>query len=139
MPFIVKWPGRIPAASVSDATVNFTDLFATLAELMDIDRARACPGAAKDSYSFLSVLLNPAKTLRRPAMINGRHAIRDGDWKLVSSRRHEDAATVDQSHFELFNLADDITEQNDLSQRRPERAKRLFKEYRKFAESRELK
>ena len=139
VPFIVRWPARIPPASVSDATINFTDLFATLAELMDIDRAKAYPGSAKDSYSFMPVLLDPSKKFQRPAMINGRHAIRDGDWKLVSSRRHEDAATIGQSQFELFNLADDIAEQNDVSQSHPEKAKRLLKEYRKFAESRELK
>jgi arylsulfatase A-like enzyme len=139
VPFIVKWPGNIPASSASDATINFTDIFATLAELMEIDRAKAYPGNAKDSYSFMPVLLDPSKEHRRPAMINGSHAIRDGNWKLVADRRREDAATVSQSQFELFNLAGDIGEQNDVSQRHPERAKRLFKEYRRFAESRELK
>jgi arylsulfatase A-like enzyme len=139
VPFIVKWPGRIPPSSVSDATVNFTDIFATLAELMGVDMAKAYPGNAKDSYSFMPVLLDPSKKHDRPAMINGRHAIRDGEWKLVADKRREDAAAVDQSQFELFNLADDIAEQNDISQLHTEKVKRLFKEYRKFAESRKLK
>jgi arylsulfatase A-like enzyme len=139
VPFIVKWPGKIPASSVSDATINFTDFFATLAELLDIDRAKAYPGSAKDSHSFMPVLLDPPKKHDRPAMINGRHAIRDGNWKLVADRRREDAATVDRPQFELFNLADDIGERNDVLQRHPEEAKRLFRQYREFAESRELK
>jgi hypothetical protein len=72
-------------------------------------------------------------------MVNGRHAIRDGDWKLVSSRKREDAATIGLSQFELYNLADDIAERNDVSGAHLERAGRLFKEYRKFAENRKLK
>jgi len=138
VPFIVKWPGRVPAASVSDVIINETDIFATLAEILEVDRAQAYP-SAKDSCSFLPVLLDPAQTFQRPAMINGRHAIREGDWKLIADRRHEDAATIEQSKFQLFNLADDIAEKNDVSDAYPERADRLFEEYRKFAESRELK
>ncbi len=139
VPFVVKWPGRIPAASLSDSTVNFTDLFATLAEMLKVDLPQTYPNSAKDSYSFYPVLLDPATEHQRPAMINGRHAIRVGDWKLISTRRHEDAATVGPSRFELYNLANDIAEQNNVSQANPERTKRLFTEFRKFAESRKLK
>jgi len=139
VPMIAKWPGRIEPSSVTAATVNFTDFFATLAEMLDVDLAKACPGQAEDSYSFFPVLLNPSTEHQRPAAIHGRHAIRDGDWKLISSARHEDAAKVKRSRFGLYNLADDIAEQNDVSQTYPERAKRLFTEFRKFAESRKLK
>ncbi|MCL6101704.1 MAG: hypothetical protein M1292_04340 [Bacteroidetes bacterium] len=45
------------------------------------------------------------------------HAIRKGDWKLLKHRDHPDV--------ELYNLAEDIGEQNDLSKARPEKVKEL--------------
>ncbi|MGB1724771.1 MAG: aryl-sulfate sulfohydrolase, partial [Limisphaerales bacterium] len=44
-------------------------------------------------------------------------AIRDGDWKLIEFYHHE--------KFELYNLADDIGEQNDLAKERPQLVKKL--------------
>jgi len=139
IPFIVKWPGSIPAPSVSDATINFTDVFATLAELMGVDMTKLYLGNAKDSHSFLSVLLDPSKKHERALMVNGLHTIRDGDWKLLSTARHTEPSSINESQFELFNLADDIAEENDVSEAYPERTKRMYKAYQTFAESRTLK
>jgi arylsulfatase A len=139
VPMIAKWPGRIEPSSVTDATVNFTDFFATLAEMLDVDLPTSYPGQKEDSYSFFPVLLDPSTEHQRPAAIHGRHAIRDADWKLISSARHEDAARIKRSRFELYNLAEDIAEQNDVSQSHPETVKRLFTEFKEFANSRKLK
>jgi len=139
VPFIVKWPGRISPESRTDSIINFTDIFATLAELLEVDLDETYPGAAPDSVSFLSVLLDPSKKHQRPPMITRRHSIRDGDWKLISTARHEDAAKVKRSRFELYNLAEDIAEQNDVSQSHPETVSRLFTDFKEFANSRELK
>jgi hypothetical protein len=46
---------------------------------------------------------------------------------------------VKPSQFELFHLAEDISEENDVSTANPERAERLFLAYTDYAESRELK
>jgi len=43
------------------------------------------------------------------------------------------------SQFELFNLRNDLSEQNDVAQKHPERVERLFKAYRDYAANRELK
>ncbi len=53
MPFIVRWPGRVKAGTVSDQTICFTDLLATFA---DICGAKLPAGAGPDSFSFLPVL-----------------------------------------------------------------------------------
>ena len=92
-----------------------------------------------DSYSFFPVLLDPSTKHQRPIAIHGKHAIRDGDWKLVSSARREDAATVKRSQFKLHNLAEGIADQNDVAHAHPEKAKRLFIEFKEFANSRKLK
>ena len=43
--------------------------------------------------------------------------IRDGEWKLI--KRYEG------NEFELFNLADDLAETNELSKQYPEKVKEL--------------
>lgn len=138
VPFIATWPGRIPASSRSDAVINFTDVFATLAELLEVDPAKSYPGSAADSISFLPVLLDPAKPHPRPAMIN-RYAIRVGDWKLVAKHKPRDLDQIEASEFGLYNLADDIAEQNDLSDNEPEKAKKLFAQFKTYMDHQKLK
>ena len=136
VPFIARWPGRISAGGVTSATINFTDLFATLVQMLEVELANDQPG---DSFSFFSVLLDPSTKHRRPAAIHGRHAVRDGDWKLVSSVRREDAAKIKLSSFGLYHLAEDISEQNNLAQSNPEAANRLYGEFKRFIRNRKLK
>jgi len=137
VPFIAKWPGKVPASSETAALINFTDLFATLTELIEV--ANAYPDSAKDSFSFLSVLSAPSQPYKRPGLMFNRGGVREGDWKLVSKSRVRKMEAVKLSQFELFNLAEDLSEQNDLSKKYPERTERLFKEYRQYAENRKLK
>ena len=139
MPFIVKWPGRVAENIQTKAVINLTDLFATFAELLEVDLAKSYPDSAPDSHSFLSVLLDPSQTYKRLGMMVNRGAIRDGDWKLVSKSRVRKMEAVKLAQFELFNLADDLSEKNDLSKTHPERTERLFEEFRNHAESRNLK
>ncbi|HAR66515.1 MAG TPA: arylsulfatase [Lentisphaeria bacterium] len=139
VPFMITWPGQIAPERQTNSIINFTDIFATLGELLQIDLAEAYPSSAADSHSFLPVLLDSAKHHRRPPMVNGRHAIREGKWKLVSRHRHEDAGSVSLAQFELYNLADDLAEENDVSESHPERAQRLFADFTTFAKNRKLK
>jgi arylsulfatase A-like enzyme len=139
VPFIAKWPARVAANKQTKAVINSTDLFATFAELLEVDPAKSYPDSATDSHSFLPVLLDPAQPYRRPGLIFNRGGVREGDWKLVSKSRVRKMEAVKLSQFELFNLAEDLSEQNDLSKKYPERTERLFKEYRQYAENRKLK
>jgi arylsulfatase A len=149
IPFIAKWPDRIPASSKTSATVNFTDMFATLSDLVETQsgnskRQRGTGNVLSeivpaDSVSFLPVLFDPSAKHDRPFMIHRSHAIREGDWKLEYYSRREDAAKVEQSKFELYNLAEDIGEQNDVADDYPETVTRLFTDFKEFANSRKLK
>ena len=61
----------------------------------------------------------PRLSLRSgPAAGPPRSAVRRGDWKLILDRRKD--------RIELFNLADDPFEENDLADEQPERAARLL-------------
>ena len=149
VPFIAKWPDRIPASSETPAIINFTDMFATLLDLVETESDHSKPPrevgnvanttVPADSVSFLPVLLDPVAKHDRPLMIHRNHAVREGDWKLEYYSRQEDAAKVKQSKFELYNLAEDIGEQDDVADDHPEMVKRLFDEYRNFAKNRKLK
>jgi len=139
IPLIAKWPGRIAANEQTTAVINFTDVFATFAELLEVDAATHYPHSAADSHSFLSVLLDPSQAYQRPGLMFNREGARDGDWKLVSKSRVRKMEVAKASQFELFNLRNDLSEQNDVAQKHPERVERLFKAYRDYAANRELK
>jgi arylsulfatase A-like enzyme len=117
MPFIARWPGRIPAGSVSDDLLSFTDLLSTFAAVL----GRELPeGTGADSQNLLPVLLGAAEASPiRNTMVHyarqGDLAIRQGQWKLIP--------TADGG--ELYNLEEDIAETRNLYRERPEVVQRL--------------
>jgi arylsulfatase A len=68
MHFIVRWPGRIQAGTVSDQTICFTDLMATFANICGV---KIPGGAGTNSYSLLPVLVGvqPKNKPIRPAIV----------------------------------------------------------------------
>lgn len=123
VPFLVRWPGKVKANSVSDQLIGQIDFMATFAEIV----GESLPDAAgEDSVSFLPVLLGtaskPTRTTIISQSIHGNFAIRDGDWKLAlcpgsggwsAPRPGQD----DQSGlpgFQLFNLKTDPGERTNL-------------------------
>lgn len=138
VPFIARWPGNIAPGTVSESTINFTDFFATLAEMFDVKFQKEYPGMAKDSYSFYPALFEPEKRIPRPAMIVGNYSLRMDDWKLVARKAGMKGKTPAITDIKIYNLANDISEQNDLAQSRPERLQTMYDHYRNFLESRKL-
>ena len=135
MPFIVRWPQRVKEGSVSDRTICFTDLFATLA---DVTKADLPEGACPDSYSFLSELRGntPGEDLKRPPIVmqagGGTMLIRSGDWKLINqlgSGGFSKPAYVEPGPGDpvgqLYNMADDSGETNNVYLDYPEVVARL--------------
>ncbi len=139
IPFIATWPTKIPASSVAETTINFTDVFATLAELVGVDGETAYPGPTRDSHSFLAALFHPDKRLPRPPMVNTQDCIRIDDWKLIYSRRGKGPGAKEPTGFELYDLANDLSEANNQASTNPEQLERLFKDYRAFIQIRALK
>ncbi|MCP4890340.1 MAG: sulfatase-like hydrolase/transferase [Planctomycetaceae bacterium] len=84
VPFIARWPGRIPARQVSDQMTNTTDIFATLASVVGY---RLPDDAATDSFDMLPAMLGTQdpKTSIRPHLLTqsfrGEFQLRQGDWK----------------------------------------------------------
>lgn len=84
VPFIARWPGRIPAQQVCDQMTNTTDIFATLASVVGY---RLPDDAATDSFDMLPAMLGTQdpKTSIRPHLLTqsfrGEFQLRQGTWK----------------------------------------------------------
>ncbi|MEN9404395.1 MAG: hypothetical protein RL091_3098 [Verrucomicrobiota bacterium] len=117
VPFIARWPARIPAGRESGVLLGLVDLLPTLASL-------ACTklpsGAAPDGVDLHSALLLEAGAPGRDQLVlqNNRQAplaLRKGDWKLIET----------PSRPELYNLRADPGEAHDLAAAEPDRVKAL--------------
>jgi arylsulfatase A-like enzyme len=127
---IVAWPGHIVPGGSTDAIVTSPDFFPTLLELAGLP---ARPELHVDGVSFAPVLRAPeAARPERPIFWHYPHysnqrgkphgAVRQGRWKLVEW--FEDGRT------ELFDLAGDIAEVEDVSRRHPEIVRGLLEKLR---------
>jgi arylsulfatase A len=133
VPFLVRWPAKVKAGSASSSLVCLTDLMATAAELSG---ATLPDDAAEDSFSFLPDLLGSGKTQRRSIVhhsIHGQFAIREGNWKLAfcpgsggwSKPGDKDAREAGMPALQLYDLAKDIGEKDNLLASRPDQVQRL--------------
>jgi len=125
VPLIVRWPGVVEAGTTCATPVISMDLYPTMLAAAGL---KPEPDKTLDGESLLP-LLRRGRPLRRRAIyfhypnyaFHGNNrlggAIRAGDYKLIE---HYDDGSV-----ELYNLADDIGERNDLAQRLPKKTKTL--------------
>lgn len=139
IPFVVRWPGRVPAGRISQSVIALTDLMATFAEIT----GQPLPAdAGEDSFSFLPVLLGRGDAAgRRQSLITdsmtGVLAIQEGPWKYIPIPGHGGYYADDPAAYvidpaappaQLYNLEDDIAETNNLYAAHPELAERLARE-----------
>lgn len=122
-PFIVKWPGTTRPGSTSDALVSSVDLLPTFAEIANF---KELGNQVIDGQSLVHGLqgnqMDTERTLfwHYPVYHHAvpASAIRKGDWKLIHF--------LDDGHKELYNLKDDLGENNDLSKTEIDRVNELF-------------
>lgn len=120
VPWIVRWPARIAGGKESAALVSQVDLPATFAALAD---AKLPAGAAPDSENILPALLGEQPTGRQELVEHARTlALRVGDWKLIEPAPGKGGK---KARPELYNLADDPGEQNNLATKEPQRVKEM--------------
>ncbi len=136
VPFIIRWPGRVPAGTVCDETFAMVDLMASLADLLGLALP---PDAAEDSQTALPLLLDqphpvPLRETQIYHGIQGDLALRQGEWVFIdaatgSQNRPEPdwrrAALGVQPHdqpYELFRLDVDPRQTTNLYAAERERA-----------------
>ncbi len=116
VPTVARWPGRIKPGRVSDLVSAFWDWLPTFAELLSVK-----PGRDTDGISLLPTLLGNQEKQKSHDYLyweySGKQAVRRGDWKAYRS-------SLD-SPLEIYNLRDDIAEQQDLAGQRPDLVKEM--------------
>ena len=129
VPGIVRWPGHIPAGSVTDEVASTIDLLPTLAEITGSD----LPSHPIDGLSILKTLKDPkAASPHRQAGFyyyknNRIEAVRLGRWKLRinyqrNAKKNKDQPALQKKfagsaigNLELYDLDIDIGESNNLT------------------------
>jgi arylsulfatase A-like enzyme len=132
VPFFVRWPGKVKAGSETGQTITHTDLFATVADVIDAELPDPSE-AAQDSFSFLPLMLGKKNQFKRAPVIHhsggAMFAIRDGDWKLIlgngSGGREKPSGKRFERPWSLFNLEKDLSETTDLVSTNPDKATQL--------------
>ncbi len=121
IPLIVRWPGKIAPGALTDAPVVLTDLMPTMMEAAGLDPAKTT--GPLDGVSLGKLLAGGAPPTRPlfwhfPNYTNQGErpsgAVRDGIWKLI--------ADDESGNAELYNLAADPGEKNDLAKSERARA-----------------
>ncbi|MDX1700701.1 MAG: arylsulfatase [Melioribacteraceae bacterium] len=124
VPFIIKWPGKINAGSESNELIGQTDIYSTLASILNYSLTE---NEAPDSYDFSSLLLgrDHQKPIR-DIYVHHYYGIRKGDWKLIFDIENIDSVSLDAIHAEeLYNLKDDLAETQNLIETNLEVVKEL--------------
>lgn len=136
--FLIRWPGHVPAGTVSDETVCHVDFMATICAVLGI----ALPAnAGPDSFDVSAAWRDEpsGNPLREATVCVGANSlvlsIRKGPWKLLvtaDGQYREDDASVSGKDVkrtlaapELYNLAVDPAEQDNLATKNPERFQEL--------------
>lgn len=122
MPFVLRWPKRVKAGSVSDALLCQVDLVASFASLTG---QKLASDAAPDSFDVLAALLGEAKTGRDHLVehANGL-ALRQGTWKYIPAMKLAAKKGGDQP-AQLYDLSKDLGETKNLASAQPERVKEM--------------
>ncbi len=115
--FLTQWPKHIKAGTVSNHPSAFWDVMPTLADIAGVKMTNKI-----DGISFLPTLTGKGKQKNHEMMYwelntgGGRVAVRMGDWKGVLYK--SDKSTL--KDLELYNLATDEKETNNVAKANPE-------------------
>ncbi len=130
-PMIVSWPGVTRAGTRNNTPVIVEDFFPSILEMAGLKNPKT--EQKVDGISFVPLLKGQKPAKERPLLFHNPNiwgegaafgscyspfsAIREGDWKLIYWHPTQ--------KFELFNLADDISEANNLAEKQPARVKKM--------------
>lgn len=124
VPFIAYWPGTIEAGAISHIQAAGWDMMPTFVELLGEDTNWR--DEAMDGLSILPTLTGKGTQQEHEFLYwefheeNGRQAVRAGDWKLI----RQNIKNGNPTH-ELYNIAEDPHEDNDLAATYPDKVEEL--------------
>jgi len=128
VPYIVRWPGHVPAGTQSNEMLNLVDTYATIAAALEIDIPPVSEGA-EDSFNMLPAWLGETyESPIRDHMIltnsTGVVAVRKGNMKFINGISEDPKVNLDgmspdnrrypEYHRQLYDLGNDIGETNEI-------------------------
>ena len=122
VPMLLQWKGRVPAGGVESRMVSSLELFPTA-----VVAAGAKPATNLDGVDLLPHLVRPGTEPIRAQhywRVTPQAALRAGDWKIYRGRG--------DAGWQLFNLANDVAEERDLSATEPAKRAELEAVWRQF-------
>jgi arylsulfatase A len=142
VPFLVRWPSKVPPGGVSSQLVSLTDIMATIAAILNV---KLPDQSAEDSFNMLPALLDPRAAPIRPYLLHqafgGRKtlALRRGDWKYLNHagsggnrydnhpglQKYDLPDTAPDHGEQLYNLAEDPGETRNQITTQPMIAQQL--------------
>jgi len=133
VPALAVWPGQLKAGSKIDEPMHIVDWYPTLLKRAGASLRQPLPLDGLDVWPTLT----EGKPSPHIEILHNsepdRGAIRRGDWKLVvtkPSKRHKTKVEL----VELFNIADDPYEKNNLVAKYPDKVKELMARLDDYAE-----
>jgi arylsulfatase A len=114
VPAMISFPTRLPQGQVRDQAITAADFFPTVLELCDV----SLPDVTLDGQSLLPIIKSPQAPSHHEVMHwqwNKRWAVREGDWKLISTGKK----------MFLGNLADEKPEEKNHADEQPDVVQRL--------------
>lgn len=127
VPMIVRWPGKAPAGTTSEARFCSIDLLPSLAAVSGAEAP-----AEIDGLDFSATWKGGAAPAREALYwhyphyhrgLPGGSVLKDG-WKLIER--------FETGDVELYHLAEDPGEKHDLARKQPERAQLLLDDLKKW-------
>jgi len=137
VPLIFRWPGVLPEGKEFSTPITAMDLTATVAAA---GGAKPRSDAPFDGVDLLGALTGKAVlkvdrplffrrrvvNLRRNQNFIRQSAVRQGDWKYLRSYKYLGGGKFSGQYKEaIYNLKDDIAEDNNLAETNPEKLKAL--------------
>ncbi len=131
VPFVAQWKGKIPAGQVDDRPIIQLDILPTALAAAKIPVESDWK---LDGVNLLPYLTGEKAEPPHEALywrFGGQIAIRKGDWKLVRAATEEKSfgqlleLKTGIEDLELYNLAQDIGEKNNLIDKEPAKSKEL--------------
>ena len=128
-PLLVRWPGHVPAGSTSDYVSGFEDWLPTLLDFADA--TNLIPKTA-DGINIAPTLLGKTQP-PRPFLYRefhgagGQQSVRVGNWKLLRRHLLGTANKPAEPTTELYDLAADPSERNNVAAANPDIVAKLQK------------
>ncbi|MFO0945867.1 MAG: sulfatase [Planctomycetota bacterium] len=120
VPFVVRWPSRVPAGKTYDKPVISLDIFPTILAAAGVSKPEQAKFDGVNLLPFLSGEKQESPHDRLYWRFGSQHALRQGNWKLVHVAGESD---------KLYDLVADLGETKNLATEKPETLSELQKAY----------